>query len=182
MDAYEKAIVDATLEFPKFRIVAKSDSSLMRVIDFLLKVITFWKMTEFMYCFTTTLGYTVYTSTSWDQRSEASRITTLKHELVHMRQMERYGRILFSLAFLLFWLPIGLAYFRKKFEQEAYEESMRWRLKFFGIHNIENPDYKESIVCHFLSAEYVWTWPFRSSIEKWFDATVEKLKAEALDD
>jgi hypothetical protein len=175
MTNYERIIAELRSEFPKFKLVEKKNSFLMKVINIFLLVITFGKMKTFMVNFTTTIGYVVYTSTNW---KDFDRVGILKHERVHMRQMCQYGWLWFAVSYLFLPLPCGLAYFRKKYEQEAYEETMRHRARKYGIEQIEYPAYRESIISNFTSAMYLWTWPFRKSIETWYDSTTANIRLE----
>ena len=175
MDKYSKIIAEMEKEFPKFKLIEKKDSPLMKAVDIFLKVITIGKMKTFMTNFITTVGYKVYTPPEW---KEIDRIGVLRHERIHMRQMRHHGRIWFTLSYLFLWLPSGMAYFRKKYEQEAYEESMRYRAVTYGIRYIEDTAFREVTINHFTSAQYFWTWPFRKSIEKWYDSTVKIIRLE----
>jgi hypothetical protein len=94
-----------------------------------------------------------------------------------MLQMKRYG-LWFKISYLFLWFPTVFAYFRKKYEQEAYEESLRNDAAANGIEWIEDKAYRERIISYFTSAQYFWTWPFRKSIEQWYDQTVAKIKDE----
>jgi hypothetical protein len=94
-----------------------------------------------------------------------------------MRQGKKYGRFLFSFLYLLFPLPVGLAYFRKKFEQEAYEESIRAIYQYHGEKAASSSQVREFIISQFTTANYFWMWPFRGNLEKWFDSTIEKIKS-----
>lgn len=175
MSAYAQLVSEMEKEFPKFQLVEKKSSSLMSVLNIGLKILTLGKMQTFMTLFTTTIGYKVYTPTGWHN---LDRIGILKHERIHMRQMRRYGSFWYFFSYLFLWMPIGLAYFRKKYEQEAYEESMRHLAVTHGVGSIEDVNYRNQIINYFTSFEYAWTWPFRESIEKWFDNTVGKIKLE----
>lgn len=175
MSAYEMIIAEMKDEFPKFKLVEKKNSLLMKALNVFLKVITFGLMKTFMTNFTTTMAYTVYTPSRWNI---LDRTGILKHERVHMRQMRRYGRVWFSLSYTFLWFPTIFAYFRKKYEQEAYETSMRHSAQSYGIKYIEDVKYRERMVARFTSAQYFWTWPWRRSIEKWYDGVVAKIKEE----
>lgn len=173
-DSYTKLIQEIKVEFSDFEIIPKKDSKLMKTIDVILKTITFGKMKHFQTNFTTTLGNKIYTSSSWDDYSPATKIQILRHERIHMRQSRKYGRVLFSFLYLMVPLPCGIAYFRKKFEMEAYEES----LKIIHQHRGEKaftPDLKEFYVSQFVSANYFWMWPFRKNVEAWYDGVVAKI-------
>lgn len=172
MPAYSETLKDIRAEFKDFKVVPKSESRVMRLIDFVLKVITFGQMKIFMTGFITTLGTTVYVPKSWDETNEILRVITLRHERIHMRQARKYTRPLFSFMYL-FLLP-SVWTFRAKFEMEAYEETMRSLSKFCG-HGTLNDELKASMVKHFTSAEYFWMKPSKKSVEKWFDETRDKI-------
>jgi hypothetical protein len=165
-------------EFPDLRLIRKADSTFMRVLDVLLRIVTFNQQKQFLTRYTTTIGWTIYTPDTWESRSEASRIITVRHELVHFRQQKRYSRFLFGLLYLLVYFPVLLAWFRKKFEMEAYEESMRAIAQIHGPDALRNAD-RERVVEHFTGPDYAWCWPFRRSVEKWYDETRDRVLAEA---
>jgi len=177
MTEYEKLLVELIAEFPKFKIVRKSDSLLMKMADVFLKVITFGKMSTFMTSAITTNGYTVYVPDGWDI---TLNIGALLHERVHMRQLRDHGAILFRLLYLLLWFPTVFAYYRRKYEQEAYEETMRYDAERHGVSTLADPRYRENMILHFTSAQYFWTWPFRKSIEEWYDSTAARLRLEVV--
>ena len=174
IEEYEKILKETRTEFPGFQIIKKKDSTLMKVIDVALKVITFGQMKLFMSGFITTLGEKVYVPESWDRTLAVSKAEIIRHERVHMRQAKKYGRLLFSLLYLLVPLPTGLAYFRKKFEQEAYEESLRAIYAYRGITALQSKDLKERTIAHFTTAQYFWMWPFKKNLEAWYDEAVKK--------
>lgn len=181
-EEYAKIIAELKAEFPEFRLLPKSESTLMKVLDIGLKIITFWQMTTFMTNFTTTFGFDAYVPSLWDQMD---KVGILKHERRHFRQMDKGGkfwgklwRIWYGFIYLFAFFPCGLAYYRKKYEQDAYEETLRHKAQTRGINFIERPEYKEIIISHFTSAKYFWTWPFRKSIEEWYDTTVKNLRLE----
>lgn len=171
---------DEVLQYMKGRyggsIKKKSESTLMKVIDIFLKVITFWQMDTFMTGFITTMGTTVYVTDSWEP--SPSRAVTLRHEMCHMEQSRRYTRILFSFLYLFVFLPGGLAYFRAKFEKEAYEESMYGAAQIGGPGALLRDAYRANIIGHFTSAEYFWMWPFKKSLDKWYDAAHSRVLAK----
>jgi len=163
-------------EFPDFRVIKKADSRLMRVIDRVLRIITLGKMQTYMTGFITTMGTTVYVPANWDDLPEISRVIVLRHERVHMRQAQQYGRLIFSLLYLLAPLPLGLAWFRAKFEMEAYEESLAAMLEYYGADSLgPKSSTRNNTIRHFMSAEYFWMWPFRGYMDRWYTRTVERL-------
>jgi|SRR6478735_6373946 len=179
MTDLDVVLIKLTQEFPKFKIVRKEDSALMKFIDVFLRVITFGKMTEFMHKFITTVSFVVYVPSDWTIFPPAQRAVILRHERVHMRQRVKYGAFLYTLLYLLAPLPVGLAYFRAKFEREAYEETLRAMCELYitGAGIIQSSSYRRSTIDHFMGAEYFWMWPFRKSTERWYDAAVKKAVA-----
>ena len=175
MDILEVAVVRREIEreFPLFTVVEKENSSFMRLIGFLLKVVTFGKMTAFMTSFTTTIGWTMYVSSNWSSYSPLEQAVTMRHERVHLRQQQRYSRVGFALLYLFAFLPLGLAWFRARFEMEAYTETLK-AYRQYGA-DITGPALRASIISQFTSANYGWMWPFRTYMEHWYDSTVQKL-------
>jgi hypothetical protein len=166
---------DVRAEFPNFKVVNKQESGLMKAIDVALKVITLGQMKRFMTGFITTLGTTVYVPDGWADRPVTSRLGVLRHERVHMRQAKKHGRLLFSLMYLLLPVPTVFALCRRKFEQEAYEESLKALQEYHGDSVLKDPEVRSRMIAHFTSAEYFWTWPWTKSISGWYDATVGRL-------
>jgi len=167
-------------EFPDFKVLNKSDSWLMKTIDVVLKVITLGQMKKFMTGFITTMGTTVYVSDGWNDKPVESRLGVLRHERVHMRQARKHGRLLFSMMYLLFPLPTVFASCRRKFEQEAYEESLLAMQEYYGDSVLKNPGVRAAMIGHFTSAEYFWTWPWSKSIDRWYDDTVARLLSNTI--
>ena len=162
-------------EFPSFKVVYKHESLLMKAIDLFLKVITFWQMSTFLTQFTTTVGTTVYVSRNWTKRSPYSKAVTLRHETVHMRQRARMGTVLFSLSYLFWVFPVGLAKGRRDLEREGYEETLRAYYEYYGYSYLFRPDVRKRIVSHFTGPSYFWMWPFRKDCERWYDRVVSKI-------
>lgn len=175
---YDRLLDDLKAEFSDFEVINKNDSGLMKVIDICLKTLTLGQMKTFMTSFITTLGNKVYVPASWNSKSIISKIEIMRHERVHMRQSKKYGRFVFSVLYLFVPLPCVLAYFRKKFEMEAYEESMRALYQYKGA-DAFTPQLKEFYVSQFTTANYFWMWPFRKGVELWFDDTVKKIKLDS---
>lgn len=174
-------ICQATIEsiksiFPEFKMVKKSDSLLMKIINVILIIITFNQMRNFMSSYITTIGFTIYTNSNWDNMSDASKIAVIRHEFVHMEQCHKYGKIGFSLLYL-FVLPCVFAFYRTKFEKEAYEETIRVYVENLGYDNVKSSkDFKDFIVSQFTGASYMWSWVIKSDIEKWYDNFLDSLK------
>jgi hypothetical protein len=168
-------------EFPAFKLVPKTSSYFMKLLDVLLRAITFGQARGFMTNFITTIGYTVYVNKGWDSSSEVGKAIVLRHERVHMRQRRKYGSILFSLMYLLLPLPCLFAYFRRQFEMEAYAETLLAivELNPGGIAGLQTYGHREYVVSFFTGSSYFWTWPFRKQVEAWYDASLKKALASA---
>lgn len=170
--AYEAQVL---AEFPKYKRINKSDSNLMKVISWFLLALSFGKNTSFMNSFTTTIGYTTYVPEGWDTWSEQSRLAILRHEHVHMLQAHSYGVVLYSLLYLFAFFPIGLAYWRTRFEQQAYVETLRaYRDYGFALDDAQ----KKRLCAYFTGPAYGWMWPFPKSISDWYDASLKKVLSE----
>jgi len=175
---YLELVSEVEAEFPDFSIKNKEESRLMKVCDFCLKLITFWQMKTFMTEFFTTIGYTIYVpSKRWTEMDPPSKASLLRHERVHMRQRKKYGMVLFAFLFLFFPVPTIWAYYRKKFEQEAYEESIRAWYEYYGLSYVQHSKTRRYTINHFTSAEYFWMWPWRGGLESWYDDLVAHLSS-----
>jgi hypothetical protein len=99
-------------------------------LAFLVKVFTFGKNSTFMTQYSTTIGNKIRLSqTAWDYQTTDPGLfyQTISHELTHVAQFKKYGLgsvwlgvIVQSILYLLLPIPMGFAYFRYKFESEAY--------------------------------------------------------------
>lgn len=171
---YQNVLNDINTEFPDFKLLNKSNSLLMKVINLLLIILSFGTAKEFMKSFVTTIGNVIYIPSDWNYWSTVSKIAVIRHERVHMRQSKKHGRFLFSVMYLFLPVPILFAGCRRKFEQEAYEESLRVYHSYYGKEYF-TADVRERFISFFTSAAYLWIWVKRKDIEKWFDAFVSSL-------
>ncbi len=176
--AYTELVREILAEFPDFKIVPKRNSTWMKVADVLLRLLSFGRMRSFMTSFVTIMGSTVYVPDSWALKDPLGRCVTLRHERVHLRQKKRIGEVYFTFLYFFWAFPFIFAYKRRDFEQEAYEESMRALVEYYGTWALADELYREDMIGHFTSAEYLWMWPFRPSIETWYDGVVSKLSHE----
>ena len=119
-------------EFPDFRIVCKTESAMHRGIHVALMAITLGGMRQYLTSYHTTLGQAVYVTPGWDDSCFDQRYVTMCHERVHMRQFRRFGGLGMALLYGLLPLPLGLSYFRARFEKAAYAESIRATAELFG--------------------------------------------------
>ena len=164
--------------FPEVNIVRKSDSRFMRFLGSLLFVLSFGKNKEFMRSFTTTIGDTIYVGTDWDILPVEEQYSIIRHECVHLEQQKKYGKLLFAFLYLFFPVPVVFAYWRTKFEKEAYEVQMRVNAQQYGVYLLSTVEYRRFICSQFTSASYLWMWPFERSIQAWYDSTVKVITKE----
>jgi hypothetical protein len=174
---YDKLVDDLREEFPRFRIIRKDQSRFQRAIHYALVAITFGGMRRYLDTFQTTIGSTVYVTSDWDEWEADRRYVTLRHEAIHLRQFRKYTLPGMALLYVLLPLPMGLAWFRAQFEKEAYAESIRAAAEVYGPDYPRGTGYRQHIIDQFVGPSYGWMWPFRSSLERWYDrvlATLDK--------
>ena len=175
----EQFIGEIKREFPRFRIVRKRDSSLSRLIDVVLKVLTLGAQREFMTRYHTVLWDTLYVPDQWHATPDLARLVTLHHERVHLRQRRRYGDLMMTFLYLVPFFPLGLAYGRARLEWEAYAETLRATACYSGLDAARSSDLRKHIVRQFTSGAYGWMWPFRKTINRWYDAALTELETGA---
>jgi hypothetical protein len=175
----EAFIAEIRREFPDFRIVDKRDSVLARLIDVLLKVLTFGAQRQFLSHYHTVIGNTLYVPDRWASTPDVGRLITLCHERVHLRQRRRYGDVLMALIYLVPFFPLGLAYGRARIEWEAYTETLRATFEHQGRHELYAPELRAHIVKQFTGGSYGWMWPFPRVIHRWYDAALVEIEKEA---
>lgn len=176
MNRYEALVEALRTEFPRFRIVRKDRSRLHRAIHVALVGLTFGRMRSYLDSFQTTIGNTVYVTPDWDDWDPDQRYVTLRHEAIHLRQFRRYTLPGMAVLYVLLPLPMGLAWFRAHFEKEAYAESIRAAAEVWGPAHPRQAHFRRHIVDQFLGASYGWMWPFRASIEAWYDRVLASLE------
>ncbi len=164
-------------EFPKMRLVKKCDSRLHRAIHHALRIVTFGGMNNYLDCYQTTIGNTIYVTADWDDRDANERYCTLRHEAVHLRQFRTWTLPGMAILYVLLPLPLGLAYFRARFEMEAYAESVRACADVFGPELPRSDAYRDRILAQFVGPSYGWMWPFRGALERWYQGVLESLPA-----
>jgi hypothetical protein len=162
-------------EFPRFRVIRKPDSRLQRLIHRALMVVTAGQMRDYLDGYHTTMGQRVYVTADWEERPRDERWLILRHERVHMRQFRRYTRVGMALLYLLVPLPLGLSWFRARFEMEAYAESIRAGAELHGAGHVAAGGFRDRILDQFTGPSYGWMWPFRRSVAHWYDGVVARL-------
>ncbi|OHD18515.1 MAG: hypothetical protein A2Y38_13955 [Spirochaetes bacterium GWB1_59_5] len=163
---YSRLLEDIRREFPAFKVVPKV-GGFWRAIARVMPAAKH---------FTTTLGNSIYVPSDWASRSEEEHYIILRHERVHMRQQKRLGLgwmplglAVFMLLYALLPLPIGLAWFRYRFERTAYVESLRVHHE---LHDASEVRHQLLVYADFLSGPgYGWSWP-RHVIISYFTAAI----------
>ena len=174
-ERYQALLDELHAEFPRFRLIDKSDSMLQRSIAWALAVVTFGGQRRYLSDYVTTLGERVYLPSTWPARSAVERTITLRHERVHLRQFRRWGFPLMAVVYLLVPLPLGLAYGRYRFERAAFEETLRATFELLGRERVCDAAFRSRIVAQFTAGAYGWMWPFPRAIERWYDRTLAAL-------
>lgn len=171
----EALLREMRAEFPAFRVVDKCDSPLSRAIDWGLRLVTLGAQRHFMTRYHTVIGDTLYVCPAWHTMDDIARVILLRHERVHLRQRRRYGFLPFAALYLLPFFPLGLAWWRARFEWEAYTETLRATAELRGLAALQDPALRREIVRRFISGDYGWMWPFPRTIERWFDQAVAEI-------
>jgi hypothetical protein len=166
---YAALVAALHTEIPGFQIVRKDRAPLHRAIDLALRVLTLGRMASYLTAYQTTIGRTVYVTADWDHWDPDRRFVTLRHEAVHLRQFRAYGVVGMAVLYLLLPLPMGLAWFRARFEQAAYAESIRAAAEVWGPAHPRRAEFRQHILDQFIGASYGWMWPFRGGLERWYD-------------
>ena len=131
------------------RYVSKADSRLMRFLNLFARG-------KFMEEWWTTLGNTIYYPTEIkDPMVENCKICR-EHELVHVRQFQRYGWLIMLCGYLLFPLPII-------FSGRWYIERWAWLI------DIDAKACSCKYSADLLWSAYAWAWP-RKEMLAWFEA------------
>jgi hypothetical protein len=169
---------ELTREFPRFRIVPKRGDRLSKAIDWALRIVTLGGQRAYLTRYHTVIGDTLYVPETWDRLPDLDRVILLRHERVHLRQRRRYGGALMAFLYLVPFLPLGLAYGRARIEWEAYIETLRATAELRGPEAARSPELRSEIIRRFTGPDYGWMWPFRSTVEAWYDQALSELLRE----
>ncbi|MEM9191130.1 MAG: hypothetical protein AAGF12_18250 [Myxococcota bacterium] len=131
-----------------------------------------------MTTYVTTLGQRIYLPAGWSKRGAASRLITMRHEAVHLRQFRRYTFVGMSLLYLLPIVPLGLAIGRARLEWEAYRETITATFEILGPAAAEADPFLDHLVLQFTGPAYGWMWPFPGQVRSWIRRHLDELRAE----
>jgi hypothetical protein len=151
--------IEDALRAHRVRLVAKRDSRLMDVLAWLLRPLG---ARDFLSHFWTTIGRTIYYPTR--VADPFAHPDVLEHELVHVRQWQRWG-VLFWISYVLLPLPFGLAWFRFRWEREAY---------LVQLARATDRDREIARIVDALWFGYARPWP-RSWMRRWFERKAREL-------
>lgn len=160
---YDELVAEMARRVPPVRLRDKSASATQRLIDRALRVLTLGGQDRYLTQYVTTLGATIWVPATWEQWSPRSRYKVLRHELVHVRQFERYTWVGMVLLYGFFPLPAGLAWGRAVLEWEAYAVTLEVEAELEGLDAARSPALHDEIVQRFTGPDYGWMWPF----ERW---------------
>lgn len=166
---YRDYLKELEASFPGFRLVKKGQSSVNRVIDRLVRAITFGRQSEYLNSFVTTLGRRVYVPDSWEQLPPGERYCIMRHEAVHLRQFRTYTWLGMFFLYVLLPLPVGWSG-RRFIELPAYKETLTARWQLYGAAAAHDVDLREQIVERFTGPAYAWMWLNGGAIRQALDA------------
>jgi hypothetical protein len=176
-DKLERLLGDFASRRRPVRVVRKSTFWHQRLADLGLRLVTFNGQNRYLTHYVTTLGHTVYVPDDFDEWPAGHRYEILCHELCHVRQFERYGWTGMILVYILFPLPLGLAYGRARLEWEAYAETLRAVAEVEGIAAARDPALCDMIVRRFTGPDYGWMWPFPATVRRWIAEELDRIEA-----
>jgi hypothetical protein len=159
-------------------VVKKSTYWHQHVIGALLWLITLGGQRRYMTRYTTTLGHTIYMPDELLDKHPDSALITLRHELVHIAQFERYGWLGMVFLYGFFPLPVFLAYGRARLEWEAYRETLRAVAEVRGMKSARRPRRHRILIRRFTGPDYFWMWPFPRMIQRWIDEALAEIERE----
>ena len=159
---FDDYVVALQAEFPKFKIVEKETSGVMKFLNFFAKL---W-MPTFLTTITTVLGYTVYMPKAYIGTDSGYII--LRHEAVHMRDFKKW----WYLQTISYFIPPVGPSFKAVWEYRGYLETLRVRHELGWSTDDSIIDW---LVSQFTTSAYLWMWPFKASLTKKFKAERDRL-------
>jgi hypothetical protein len=145
--------IERALRAQRVRLVPKRSSRLMRAAALALRALG---LRDFQERYWTTIGRTIYYPAC--VCDPLAHRDVLAHELVHVRQWQRWG-VLLWISYLLLPLPFGLSWFRWRWEREAY---------LVQIERATDREREIERVVTALWSGYGWPWP-RAWMRRWFE-------------
>ena len=125
-----------------------------------------------------TIGHWIWLPHTWETLTPARQYAILRHEAVHVAQYTRLGMgnawlgvLPFLLCYLLLPVPVGFAWFRWRWEREAFQAQMQAEVLASGAEGLLAR--RAYYVALFTGkGAYFWAWPWRGAVERWIDAAM----------
>jgi hypothetical protein len=170
-------------EFPALRMQNKRAYWYWRALHWLLLIVTFGGNRTFNDRYSTTIGNLIgwsgakmKTITEQPDGWEDRVWSTLQHEREHLRQFEKFGVFAMLILYVFVFFPLGLAYFRARFERAGYLRTLRcWYVLNSGW--AESAEARAWWIGQFTTGAYGWAFPFPKTVGKWFDDELKSLQA-----
>jgi hypothetical protein len=160
----------------------KADKWYWRTLGVLVSLLTFGKV-DFMHRFFSTIVNRIGVPPRWDTMPPEAKYEILLHEVEHMKQYTAVGfgniwigTIIAGIGYLFLPLPVGFAWVRAKMEMGGYAQSIRAKIQVYGL--AEAIAAKPGIIAHFTSIDYLFMWPFKRHLSRWYDETVARIAIE----
>lgn len=121
------------------------------------------------------VGNTIYVPVGWHRLPRTVVVSLMQHEREHVMQMRKLTVPLFALLYYLLPLPVGLAYFRYRFERAAYaaginarQTAIRYSMTYPSRKLVYRGDIAHAVEM-LTGKTYLWTWPFKRSVRRWLE-------------
>lgn len=163
-------------------LVSKEDSTFMRILDKL----SFWNP-HFMKVWTALPFFglrKIYYPAGMSREAAESRTMVIAHERRHFQQADGpftrvpivrgLWNIRWHFAYLFLPIPIGLAYFRMKWEVEAFATGY-----LAGGSRLSVKEYAEWVARNLSGRKYFWAWP-HADVVKRFQKRLKEMRREKL--
>lgn len=156
---------------PEIVVTTKDTNRILwKILSTLLTILTAGKMTNLIAGFVTTLGNKIFFPPGWTpEKAPLGDYVTLQHEYVHYLQYKKLGFgnvwlgfVIFAILYALLPVPTGYAWFRYKFEREAYLTS------YSVSKQLKIPQALEQYAEWLSGPEYFWAWKDKQAILTWF--------------
>jgi hypothetical protein len=163
------------LEAHGIRLIPKSQSSLNRWIDRVLRLLTCGGQDRYMSDYVTTLGKRIYLPSSWDRIPPDEQYCILRHERVHVRQFRRLTWPGMVLLYVFLPLPMVFAAGRAYLEWQGYKETLTATWEVYGPDRACDGALRREIIGRFTGPDYAWMWIWSRTIDRAIDRHLARL-------